>query len=499
MTRIRIAGVVLGLACLGVVALGWAPTTNGTAWREIAVRPNLEDQHPDGRPHTPSTQSFLRGAHHLDGVTAAAVTIDNDHATIQLKHPKMDFAVVNLPIEQLVPRLHYTPATPPDAFDALNLMLAEYSRNGLSVPHGRAGDAMAHFETDLTEERPYRINGDYQFQANADFRPIRFAVINNCLKPGLWELSAKDRSGEIYHAWMELAMNDYHDLVARVNGLSRSFVESALQWRDEPVIADLSRLRGEKRSLGKVAARLDLESDSGYSSQDSRRKLAAGFAKIERDGQQTVPKRLADLTTNPALLSNFIAPGKYSLEERRRFDFTFLRGLRGATVLETVASAHYNWRNVKAPPRPAGIEIHLDLGDWVIVLGNLPRALLVPQEDFGIWGFGVGVLPSSGFAERRKYLIEAGPPPTFAYLCKRTDAGLQAVNSHNLGLEQVFIRTHSLGDQPHWEITITSYERIVDLVKYRVDIPNELVKDLQNAATNYAAPLYRTYRDDNVR
>jgi hypothetical protein len=96
-------------------------------------------------------------------------------------------------------------------------------------------------------------------------------------------------------------------------------------------------------------------------------------------------------------------------------------------------------------------------------------------------------------------LIEAGPPPSFAYLCRPGEEGLVAVNSHDYGLEQVFIRTHTESDDLWWEITVTSYERIVDIVKYRVDVPADLVDDLRAAAATYTAPIYRTYRDDNLR
>ena len=36
----------------------------------------------------------------------------------------------------ILPRLFYEPAAPPDAFDAYNLMMAEFSRNSVSVPFG---------------------------------------------------------------------------------------------------------------------------------------------------------------------------------------------------------------------------------------------------------------------------------------------------------------------------------------------------------------------------
>ncbi len=58
-------------------------------------------------------------------------------------------------------------------------MLAEYSRNSVSVPVGKSSDTMAHFETDLDEAVPWTLDGDYRFVPNPNTRPVRFSVINN--------------------------------------------------------------------------------------------------------------------------------------------------------------------------------------------------------------------------------------------------------------------------------------------------------------------------------
>ena len=145
------------------------------------------------------------------------------------------------------------------------------------------------------------------------------------------------------------------------------------------------------------------------------------------------------------------------------------------------------------------LELILQLSDHALILGNLPMELMVPQEDFAIHGFGVGVLSSEGIAERRKYLVEEGPAPSFAYLCRQKAGELVGLNSHEFGIEQVFIRTHLHGATPRWEITITSYERMVDLVKYHVEIPESLREQVKTYALEYISPLYLTYRDDNLR
>jgi len=475
----------------GVAVWIWSDK-GGESWGRIDVRTSLEDRLADGSLHTPSTQSFLRGNHWLESVTEAAIKLDGeDLGSVEFLDPstEAEVRVVSLPMDQLVPRLHYVPPSPPDAFDAFNLMLAEYSRNSLSVPVGAEGDTMAHFETTLTEERPWTLAADYAFVPNPFFRPVRIGVINNCLGPGLWELSATDRSGEIYHAWIHVPEEPYVRLIARTNGVDEAFVRDALRWRTDSVPLDLGRLRTVVDTLGEAPACLCMGEGSGYSTQDSRRKLARGYAHV--NGRP--PETLDELTTHPVQLASFVEPGKYSATERKRFDLQFLRGVRGARVLRTTAKTAYQPRDgVEAR---ASLEIEIDLGEWRLVLGNLPPQLLVPQQDFAIHGFGVGVMSSGGLAERRRFLVDAGPAPTFAYLCR----GDMAVNSHGYGLEQVFVRTHTNDAKPWWEITLTSYERIVDVVKYRVEIPTALHAELRNRAANYAAPPYRTYRDDNLR
>ncbi|MFQ5571590.1 MAG: hypothetical protein ACE5G0_18065 [Rhodothermales bacterium] len=473
-------------------------------WGTVAVMPSLEDTAPDGSLYTPSTQSFLRGEHWLETVQKVEIiTGDNHTARFEFNAPGDVYSleVVNLPLEYLVPRLNYTPADPPDAFDGFNLMLAEYSRNSMSVPVGKPGDATAHFETTLVEDAPWTLVGDFQFSPNSTIKPIRVGVINNCLAPGLWELNASDRSGEIYHAWFTMPATLYNTLVARANGVDEAFAADATRWSTEPVLMDLNRLRTVQKTLGRCALTLHEDAEAGYSTQDSRRKLAKRYALVEKDGDLQKPQRRIDLTSSLLHLSNFVEPGKYAVSERRAFDLAFLADVGYAEVNRVTPLTDYK-RFHRPSPRPASanyLELTLYLEDLNIVIGNLPMALLVPQEDFAIHGFGVGVLSSNGLAERRQYLIKEGPAPSFAYLFRETNGQKVALNSHDYGIEQIFIRTHINDDDPWWEITITSFERIVDIIKYRVRIPDELHQELATNAMEYIAPLYRTYRDDNLR
>ncbi len=93
----------------------------------------------------------------MEDVDAIRIQTDtNDNATVRMESQDRKYYVEirNLPLRHIVPRLHYKPAVTPDDFDAFNLMLAEYSRNSISVPQGRAGDSMTHYQTNMTDTVP---------------------------------------------------------------------------------------------------------------------------------------------------------------------------------------------------------------------------------------------------------------------------------------------------------------------------------------------------------
>jgi hypothetical protein len=223
---------------------------------------------------------------------------------------------------------------------------------------------------------------------------------------------------------------------------------------------------------------------------------------VEKDGKLVKPEKLSDLTTKETLLSEFQPPGKYSFATRRKFDFSFLAKAKDAEVFLVEPKTSYTWWTTDRDPKAEKteyIEIHVNLDGEHFVFGNLPISLLVPNEDYTLHGFGVGILSAGEPAEQRKLLLARGPYPGFAYLVHPSGDKLLATNSHERGLEQVFVRTRWEKDVPHFEITLTSYERMVDTVKYMVDVPADLVPKLREAKLRYIPPIYRTYRDDNLR
>jgi hypothetical protein len=465
----------------------------------VVLRPTLEHIDSEGDLYNPSTQSLLRTHSWLEEAKEAKIEVSRSHSgTISLASPLGEkLEVHNIPFDQLVPRLYYQPASPPDEFDAYNLMMAEFSRNGFSVPRGSEGDEISHYRSSATGKIPWKLAGDFDFKPNREYAPQRFGIINNCLKAGLWELSASDKTGEIYHSWFDYPVDDYHLLVAEVNELPVEFVKNALIFKKGDARLDLGRLRDVTKEHGDVG--ISVENDNvSFSSQDSRRKLAKGYVWRENDGKRVRPAKLSDLyEEDEVFMSSFIEPGIYSTQKAEKFTFKPFSEPTKAVIREVRPKTSFGG---KQSPITEFIEIDIALrnGERLIV-GNLPLELLVKQEDFVIHGLGVGVLGASDFAERRRLLFELGPSPSYAFLAGTRDGKLVGRNSHERGIEQLFIRSFPEGDNPHWEIYVTSYERIVDLFKYHVPMPKALVERQRQHTNKYIPPIYFSYQDDNVR
>ena len=136
----------------------------GKNYPDIVVKPSQEDRQADGSVYNPSTQSFLREKHWLESVEKLDLKLDrNWKGTVTLKSSdeKHTFSLHNIPLDTLVPRFHYQPHSSPDEFDRYNLMMAEFARNGISVPKGEKGDDLAHFQSNLEEKAPWSLGGDY--------------------------------------------------------------------------------------------------------------------------------------------------------------------------------------------------------------------------------------------------------------------------------------------------------------------------------------------------
>lgn len=486
-----------------MMLLALAACGDASPWGVVDLARDQDATLPDGGHYTPNTQSFLRGHHWLGTADRVAIAATEDgvgRLRLASEAGDQQFEVVNVDLRTLVPRLHYAPQDPPDAFDAMNLMLAEFSRNGLSFPYGAPQDSNPHFETSLVGEVPWKLRGPFDFEPDPLYRPLRFSVVNNCLEAGLWELEGTDRAGELYHGWLNLPLDPYFRLMAAVNGVPVDFARDAVRWRTDPVPADLDRLRTVKAELGTVAVRLAPDADVGYSSQSSRRKLRKNYAMLGEDEAQLRPPRSrSELTQGVVWMVDFQPPGRYAPDHRKKFDLRFLSTPGAAAVREVSPKTSYNApidAATRFDDRRTYLELDLDLGAERLVIGNLPLDLLVPEEDFLINGFGVGILDPGEPAERRALLVSQGPAPSYAYLIQQGSG--QVLNSHERGVEQIFLRLHLEKDAAWWEVTVTSFERIIDLVKYEVPVPPALDAAVREAARRYVSPVYFTYQDDNL-
>ncbi|RPJ75079.1 MAG: hypothetical protein EHM20_09555 [Alphaproteobacteria bacterium] len=200
-------------------------------------------------------------------------------------------------------------------------------------------------------------------------------------------------------------------------------------------------------------------------------------------------------------MSEFIEPGIYSSTRYMKFDLRFLA--KPTSVNFTIVTPKTFYPRATMDPANSKkefleFEIKLDQ-DTSIIVGNLDITLLVEQEDLELSGFGVGIPKSSELSERRMLLYRSSPPPTYAYLTKIIKGTKHAINTHAVGLEQVFLRAHPNAEKPYLEVSITSYERITDLIKYHIEIPKILIHKFQTATERYTSPIYYTYRDDNIR
>jgi len=244
-----------------------------------------------------------------------------------------------------------------------------------------------------------------------------------------------------------------------------------------------------------------IDEEISYSSQGSRRKLSKNFVVSKQKNEYKAPKKLSDVLENPVKMAEFIPPGIYSIKQKRDFSFNEYLYPKSVdiSIVKPKTSFNFDTDQIKNDDLTyVELKINLESGKRLIV-GNLPLDLLVHQEDFTLHGFGVGILSASGLAERRKMLIDQGFCPSYAYLAKEKDNNLVALNSHNEGLEQVFIRSYPYANTPYWDVTFTSYERITDIVKYRITIPQNLAQKQRESTDNYITPVYFSYRDDNLR
>ncbi|WNJ18770.1 hypothetical protein [Pontibacter sp. G13] len=478
----------------------------------VAVSISLDQERliEPGKVLSSSTQSLNRYHSKLRDLETLSCAFDRETQKIQigLSDPQTDARLVlhGLDARFLVPILPYHNEQSPDGFDLANLMLAEYARNGIGLSFQDLNDRFGYAGASdglFDEQGEFIFGEDGQIAPNPAVKPKRVGITNNCLQPGLWELAAKDAVGEMYHGWFKLPQEFYLDIIKDVNGISIS--DEALNkvlehgFGEGEVPLHLERLRTVNGSfeVGPVALNRSKELGS-YSSQDSRRKVQRSFFRTMRDGAELPADILGDMQEGDQFeLTAFVPPGVYDSSEpvKINFDPNWVE----ATCWNVLPKTSYG-QNSEDYGQQGYLELHLESGDGLrkLVVGNVPISLLVPQEDYRIPAFGVGVFAPSELIERRYLRVEQGPPPHFAYLASKADGNWFMVNNHDVGYEQVILRPFQKSGQWFLRLTLVSYERIVDLLELEIQLSEELGNRLQKAAATYSPPIYEVYTDTNI-
>jgi hypothetical protein len=463
----------------------------------------------DNQPLTPSTQSVNRYRSVLARFDAADLELDGRRGRLRVQldehgRPAGLISIENVALDFLVPRLDYPHGRRLTPFDRVNLVLSEYSRSGVELSLQERNREYGYFRSRglFNDEEEYRFE-DGRVVPNPGARPKRMSLTNNCLAPGLWEISAADSVGELYHAWLSLPESGYLALVRAANRLDATDEElrAALAYPKDfgPVALDLDRLRTNVRSLGSFPVAVDLDKPvASYSTQDSRRKVQRKFYTVERDGKPIEPVHFSDLRPGDQFrFFSFVAPGIYTREPPRRVPYE--------PIWTTAELAEVTPRTRFSAPSPhryslGALEITLRSSDGTraIVVGNLPVDLLVFQEDFDVPGFGVGVLRASEPIEKRHLYWRDGPAPVYAYSAFVRDGRLVVANNHEQGLEQIYLRPFRRGSQVVLSVTLVAYERIVDILALEIPLPAELGARIIRASEEYQRPLWRSFSDSNL-
>jgi hypothetical protein len=473
----------------------------------VPLQPDRELKLAD-QPLSASTQSVNRYRSVLSRFDAADLLLDgNDRLRVRFREhgaPSEGLSFENVDARFLFPALDYPHEKKLSAFDRANLMLAEYSRNGVELAHQARNREYGYFASrDLfNEEEEYRFT-DGKIEPNPGARPKRMSLVNNCLMPGLWEVSAVDSVGELYHAWLALPEKDYLAMLARVDRIEagESELRETLAYKKEleHVPVELDRLRTLVQSFGTFPVAVNVsKAVASYSTQDSRRKVQRKFYRVERDGTELEPRSFAELRAGDTFrFFSFVPPGIYTNRELRTVEYEPI--WTRAELAEVVPKTRFEGQAARRSPLGSlEITLHSADGKRALVVGNLPIDLLVEEEDYDVPGFGVGVLRASEPIERRYLFLKDGPAPVYAYSTFVRDGRLELANNHEQGLEQIYLRTVRRGTDEILRITLVAYERIVDLLELELVLPPELAKRVQAATAAYRRPLWRSFSDTNL-
>lgn len=462
------------------------------------------------QPLSSSTQSVNRYRSVLSRFDAIDLLYDGRNQRLRVRFagkgaPSELVGYENIDARFVVPLLPYAHGRTLSPFDQLNLMLAEYSRNGveLSLQDKNSEYGYATTRGLFNDDEEYRFENG-KVVPNPGAKPKRMSLTNNCLFPGLWELSASDSVGEMWHAWTTLPAHGYFDLVRAVDGIDDgdAALKEVLDYHKSiPRVAiDFDRLREVVRTIATLPVAVDAQKAiGGYSTQDSRRKVQRKFYRIERGGKEIAASTFGDLQPGDRFqFFSFVPPGIYTKKTLRTVPYEPI--WTTATLREVRPRTRYG--EEPSPHRyvDGALELTLRSGDGkrAIVVGNVPIDLLVFQEDYDVPGFGVGVMRASEAIEKRHLFLRDGPAPLYAYAADVDGGAMYVANNHELGLEQIYLRPVRRGDDVLLRVTLVAYERIVDILEVEVKLPDELVRKIVDASAHYERPLWRSFSDSNL-
>lgn len=511
----KIKFLLMTLVLLLSLALGWYILIDPPG-SEITLNLDMEDLDVKGRPINPSTQSLNRYSSVLQNLNRlTSIEVNEQTNTLSFvisdKTARKKLFVNNIQASLLIPLLPYPLTQPLDTFDYANLMLGEYARNGIELSYQDNNQLFGYFNaTENLFGKGSEDQFDYSEESlkpNPTIKPLRFNVTNNCLKPGLWEFSATDSVGEMYHSWFKFPKDQYFSLIRTINKIELSNWElsKALRYKrdikDTPLM--LERLRQEKDLLLSEKVRLIASKAIGsYSTQDSRRKAQQKYFQVKRQGAEIEANYFSDLQDGDIFsLRKFVPPGIYSANKKEEIFFNpywSKMDIREVIPLTQYPGGKTVSQEEKGKLSYIEITLYEKGENKAIVMGNIPISLLVPQEDYLIPSFGAGPFLASEFIERRYIRLKEGPVPHYAYQIEKIDGNWFLVNNHEEGIEQLILRPFIKNDTMHLRITLVSYERIVDLLDLEAPIHGPLKQALLQAGNNYKPPLYRVYEDKNV-
>ncbi len=466
-----------------------------------------EEKQENNKVLTSSTQSLNRYHSSLREFSTANLNFDANSNSINVKLEKGGKKLVLDKIDArfLLPLLPYKHDSQIDDFDKANLTLAEFARNGISLSHQKNNSKFGFFHGSdelFNDEPEYSFIGS-EIGPNKNVRPKRFSIVNNCLNPGLWELSATDAVGEMFHSWFTLPYNHYFNMVKAQNNIDnpaeelKSFVESNDIFKNIP--AKLDRLRNVKKEILVSKAVISQHKEIGaYSSQDSRRKVQRKFYNIQRNGAQIETKNFGDLVSGDVFsLHSFENPGVYN--SKKRMDIVYNPNWEKVVFNIVEPKTSYGGKHDQYGANEY-LEVELFSKDesQSIVAGNIPIQLITFAEDYRIPAFGAGVLDASENIERRFLRLEEGPYPQYAYQIEKNQKEDLLINNHLTGYEQIYFRPVLIDQDLILKMTIVSYERIVDLLEFEIPITGELKDKIMKASLAYKKPIYEVYQDSNI-